>query len=109
MNLVTGQEYTFELGFKSKDAFFPDEKIIYSTDDPTIISVNDSGKVTALKSGECTLYIIIKSDKGEKNLLTVTVTVTLSEEAQKKSMIYIIIIAVAAIKNNNVFFIFLNC
>lgn len=106
MNLVTGQEYTFELGFKSKDAFFPDEKIIYSTDDPTIISVNDSGKVTALKSGECTLYIIIKNDKGEKNLLTVKVKVTLSEEEQKKRMIYIIIIAVAALLLVIIFLIF---
>lgn len=106
MNLVTGEEYTFELGFKSNDAFFSDEKIIYSTDDTSIISVTDAGKVTALKNGECTLYIIVKGDKSEKTLLKINVKVTLSEEEQKKRQLYMIIIAVAAFLLIVIFLIF---
>ncbi len=106
MNLVTGDEFTFELGFKSTDAFFSNEKIIYSTDDTSIISVSDEGKVTALKNGECALYIIVKSDKSEKTLLKINVKVTLSEEEQKKRQLYMIIIAVAAFLLIVIFLIF---
>lgn len=106
MNLVTGEEYTFELGFKNQDAFFSNEKIAYSSDDTSIISVTDDGKVTALKSGECTLYILVKSEKSEKTLLKISVKVTLSEEEQKKRQIYVIIIIVAAVLLIAVFLIF---
>ncbi len=106
MDLVTGDEYLFELGFKSQDAFFFNEKIVYSTDDTSVISVTDEGKVTALEEGECTLYIIVKTDKTEKTLLKIDVKVTLSEEEQKKRQMYIIIIAVAAALLILIFLIF---
>lgn len=106
MDLVTGETYSFELGFKSTESFFPDEKIYYSTDDSSVIAVDDNGTVKALNAGECNLYLLLKNKTSEKILLKVKVKVTLSEEEQKKRKLYLLIIIIAAILLIGIFLIF---
>ncbi len=106
MDLVTGETFSFDLGFKSMDAFFPEEKVIYSTDDSQVIQVDDNGTVKALNAGECNLYLLIKNKTSEKTLLKLKVKVTLSEEEMKKRKLYLLIIVIAAILLVLIFIIF---
>lgn len=95
MDLVTGEEYQFEVVYLGD--LFPDEKIVFSVNDPSIISISDDGKVTALKAGECTLTIILKSHDKERVLHSIDVKVKLSEDEAKKRKLYILIIVIASI------------
>ena len=95
MDLVTGENYQFEIVYIGD--LFSDEKIVYSVNDPSVISISDEGKVTALKAGECTLTIILKSHDKERVLHSIDVKVKLSEDEAKKRKLYILIIAIASI------------
>ena len=83
IDLVTNGENTKDLDAKLVPADATDVKLAYESSDESVATVDETGKVTAVANGECTIttYVIAKTEDAEASELSaVVVEATDSEE-----------------------------
>lgn len=83
IDLVTNGENTKSLDAKLVPADATDVKLAYESSDESVATVDETGKVTAVANGECTIttYVIAKTEDAEASELSaVVVEATDSEE-----------------------------
>ena len=73
LSLQTGQSTTLEATISPKNGKYA--SLTWTSSDSSIVTVDENGKVTALKAGEATITVTVVTEDGQEFTATCTVTV----------------------------------